>query len=290
MKLLVSGFANYETFIKLSTILPRYAHLEGDKIELEQGQTEEQPMSLNDIFDNFIEETNNIYYHLKVAYQSHLLEWPKEGTMHSGGALLLTPIYADNFPFDPMPYNDIERFKKTYPDFLMETFHGKLIQAWNNCLDAIFFHCICSHFSGSRAFQELGENHSVRLNFTILEQQKFISKIKENALVGFKLTEYKERISCIKKAVDSNVDNKYFVDIYKHVLIRNAIQHNNSTLNDNFISKLGNNKAFKLLDINKKSVQCKADDKITLSFYEIEWFINKMQFVVTKWKEAEGRQ
>lgn len=250
---------------------------------------EEQSNCLNDIFDNFIQETDDIFYQLKVAYQSHLLNLPQEGNLRPRNDLLLTPSYVDNFPFDLMSYHDIEEFKKTYPDFLMETFHGKLVQAWNNCLDDMFFYCICSHFSGNRAFKELGENHSVKLNFKITEQYEFLSKVKENALIGFKLTEYKERISCIKKAVDSKVDDKYFKDILKHVLIRNAIQHNNSKLNDNFISKLGNNSAFKLLDINKKSVQCKADDKITLSFYEIELLINRMKFVVTKWKEAEGK-
>lgn len=209
---------------------------------------------------------------------------------HVNDSLNYTPMSIGDFVFEPIPMGDIKKFKKSYPDFLMEVFHGKLIQSWNNCLDDIFSYFVYSHFSGQRTFVELGANHPVKLNFKIVDRNEFISQIPQSTIEGFKSKEYPERIKTITSAFNTKIDKKYFKEIYKNVLVRHAIQHNNSILNENILGRLGDSNSFKILDTNGKSFQCRTNEKITLSFFEIKSCIDKMQFIVEKWRESEGKK
>lgn len=265
---------------------------EEDSIELESDETIEQPKSLENIFSNFIQESDNVFYELSIAYQVIVSkDFAGKNIDQSNDYTIYEPVNAGNYYFKDIPMSDIKKFKRNYPDFLMEIFHGKLIQLWNNCIVDIFTFLVYSYFSDKRMFTQLGTKYQVKLDFT-LKKEDLISQIPQIVISEFKSKNgAMDKTNIIKNTLNSNnIDKKHFKEIHKNILIRNAIQHNNSIISEKLPKTLENDQKAELIymcDSNGKSVCCRCNEKIMLSFFEIEAFISAMQAVINGWRDAE---
>jgi hypothetical protein len=255
-------------------------------------ETKKQPKSLEKIFNDFITDTNNVFHELSIAYQVIVSPYfAGENIDQSSDYAVYEPINAGGYCFEDMRIPDIKKFKRNYPDFLMEIFHGKLIQLWYNCIDDIFAFLVYSYFSGTRTFTQFGTNYQVKLNLTF-DSEYLISQIPRIVINEFKSKSgAMDKTDIIRNALNSeNIDDKHFKEIYKNMFIRNNIQHNNSVISEKIPTRLENNRKAKFIymfDSDGKRICCKCNEKITLSFFEIKSFINAMHAVVKGWRDAE---
>jgi hypothetical protein len=251
----------------------------------------EYPKPLQCIFDNFIEETNDVFYKLKIAYQfiaskyfagKNIDLYANEGKFEA--------IDAGDFYIEDIPMSDIKKFKRKHPDFLMEIFHGKLVQLWHNCIVDIFTLLVYSHFSDNRKFTELGTKYPVKLNFTLNKEDLF-SQLPQTIINEFKSKNgIMDKTYTIRNTLDSKeIDNNCFKEIHKNILVRNAIQHNNSVIDEKLPRTLDNNNPefIYMLNLNGEQVCCRCNEKITLSFFEIQAFIQAMHTVINGWRNVE---
>ncbi len=65
---------------------------------------------------------------------------------------------------EPIPIGELRRYSATFPTFLLDVFHGKIIQHWQDCLTKIFCHYVDLHVTGTRPFAEL-RIKNVRIDF-----------------------------------------------------------------------------------------------------------------------------
>lgn len=251
----------------------------------------EQPRSLECIFDNFIEETNDVFYELKIAYQFIASEYfaGKNIDLYADDSTF-EAVDAGGYYIEDIPMSDIKKFKEKHPDFLVETFHGKLVQLWNNCIVDIFTLLVYSHFSDERMFTELGNKYQVKLDFT-LTKEDLVSQLPQTVISEFKSRNgVMEKTNIIKNTLNSRrIDVSHFKEIHKNILVRNAIQHNNSVIGEKLPKTLdqGNPEFIYMLDFSGNPVCCRCNEKITLSFFEIKEFIQAMHAVVNGWRNAE---
>lgn len=251
----------------------------------------EQPKSLEYIFDNFIKETNHVFYELKIAYQFIASEYfaGKNINLYTDDSKF-EAVDAGDYYIEDIPMPDIKKFKGKHPDFLMEIFHGKLVQLWHNCIVDIFRLLVYSYFSDKRTFTKLDIKSQVKLDFT-LEKEDLVSQLPQTVISEFKSRNgIMDKTYIIRNTLNTKeIDNNFFKEIHKNILVRNAIQHNNSVIGEKLPKTLDkdNPKFIYMLDLSGKPVCCKCNEKITLSFFEIEAFIKAMHAVVNGWRNAE---
>ena len=103
-------------------------------------------------------------------------------------------------------------------------------------------------------------------------------------LRDFQFKDYSERIKIVAKALCPSciVENELKL-IYKNILIRNAIQHRHSTVDDYLLRKLGQNH-LTILGTDGIEIVFKEGDTISLSLAEIFAFKKAMFSVGQKWR------
>ena len=112
---------------------------------------------MNQMFDNIIKNINTIFDDFSIAYTYHDLG--KKYICEINDETEVFPEFdiGNNIHIEWSSMSDVKLFKDYYPFFLVEVFHSRLSQEWQNCLNDIFSIYISSHFSSPRTFKELGK-------------------------------------------------------------------------------------------------------------------------------------
>lgn len=122
------------------------------------------------------------------------------------------------------------------------------------------------------------KSFSVKLDLTSLSETSdkipgshwlTINQIISYIWKDFKFQQFKERFNEIQKSIDYIGNKKYIDVIYKHVVIRNCIQHHNCVLEKTTLKPLGANR-IEVLDNNGKKVVIKEWEKIIISVNEVK--------------------
>ena len=168
---------------------------------------------------------------------------------------------------------------------MLETFHGKLVFAWYECLTSLFTLLVDKHFSGTRQFKEL-KTCQLKIDF-----QKSIDvneQIKNSLSKNFDFDTYKDKIKIINSVLNpGNKRENELRNIHKHIQIRNSFQHKAGKIDKFFLQELGV-QDISLLDndsIENKFIQ---DNIINLSIPEFDLFRKSIVLVAQTWRQWNG--
>jgi len=235
---------------------------------------------LNKDIDRFIDNVNVLLEEFLAAKTMYDIGRDTIDSISDDAAI--SPLVGVDLHLEPIPIVSIKRYKDKYPHFILEVYHGKLVQLWNDLLEDIFYILVKEHIIGGRKFSEL-KWQKVGINFDSSED--FLSQLKENLIKDFSFWEYSERQRIINKALNPNNERQAELDnVKRNILIRNSIQHKDNIVDDYILGKLGCNE-IQLYDDDGILRSYKNGDKILLSIPEIHNFIRSLLFVVQKWRK-----
>lgn len=235
--------------------------------------------SINSHLDELIACTRENFYTFLLAYTS----------LQLGGGVLdsirddvtVSTSVGLNIEIEPISIVELKQFRADFPDFLLQVFHGKIVQGWKDLLTKIFCHYLFLHFSGQRQFIEL-KSANVRLDFasaTSLDDQ-----VKARLKRDFEFRKYSERQKIINKLLNPKcLYPNELANIHKHIHIRNSFQHNNGILDSFALQDLGTDK-IEILDLNGLPISVSKDQRITLSIPELNSFRRSLLMVAQKWR------
>ncbi len=186
-----------------------------------------------------------------------------------------------NINIEPIPIIELKQYKATFPDFLLEVFHSRLVGVWQDCLDAIFCHYVELHFSRARLFTEL-QRRQIRLDFSSgveLEEQ-----IKTGLIGDFEFANYAERQKLVDRLRNPNsAQQPHLLNVQKNVEIRNAIQHRNSIIDNVVLRHLGMQQ-IEVLDQKGNPRVLREGDIVSLSIPELDSFRRSLLIVGQMWR------
>lgn len=191
---------------------------------------------LDEVVNNSIEDVKDIF----TTFLSALTMYQRgqDTITDINNRASISPKVGGDIHLEPLPIGVVKEFKNYYPDFILEVFQGRLIQKWNDCLNEFFVLLLDLHIEGERLFKEL-KNPKVSVDFR--SATDLVNQIRENSIENFRLsTSFNQRQKIINDAL--NPDRKSGSDlenIYKHVLLRNAIKHREKKIDLYIIENLG---------------------------------------------------
>jgi len=229
--------------------------------------------------DQLIQGSSNLFKQFLLAHTSITLGHDIIGEI-SDDAAVGTSVGL-NISIEPIPVRELKQYKPVLPQFLLETFHDRLVQLWNRTIAKLFRYLIELHFNGIRPFVEL-KNRRPKIDFrssTSLDDQ-----IMEALSEDFEFQKYSERVMLLNSVF--NPENNNSIDlrnIHKHVHVRNCLQHKEGHIDSFFLKDLGLNK-IDMLDHNAKLVTCNLNDRIILSVPEFDGFRRSLLLVGQVWR------
>jgi len=182
---------------------------------------------------------------------------------------------------EPIAIGELKQYRATFPDFLLEVFHGKMVQHWHACLQTIFCTYLEAHLAGRRQFVEL-KTQSLKIDFasaSTLDSQANAALIRD-----FDFWEYSDRQKLIDKL--RNPDNKHadaLRSVHTHIQLRNAFQHRRGAVDTFMLRKLGATK-IDLLDAHGSVTPFIEGDLIKLSIPELDAFRRSILLVGQAWR------
>lgn len=186
-----------------------------------------------------------------------------------------------NINIEPIPIIELKKYKADFPDFLLEVLHSRLVQVWQDCLNAIFCHYVELHFNRVRPFTEL-QRKQIRLDFSTgveLDEQ-----IKTGLIRDFEFDKYAERQKLVDRLRNPNsAQQPHLLNVHKNVQIRNAIQHRNSIVHNMVLRPLGMQQ-IEVLDQKGNARVLREDDKVGLSIPELDSFRRSLLIVGQTWR------
>lgn len=193
----------------------------------------------------------------------------------------ISAIVGSDLHLEPIPMTYIKKYKNNYPFVILDVYHGKLVQLWNNLLEDIFCILIDQHMIGARKFTEL-KKQEVKIDFD--STVDLLQQLKDNLIDDFSFKEFSERQKIINKALNITNDGQDKLDnIRKNILLRNLIQHKEYEIDDYILKEIGC-KTIRLYDDEGKIRDHKKGDKFTLSIPEIHNFKSSLLYVVQCWR------
>lgn len=195
---------------------------------------------------------------------------------------LLEAMVGININIEPIPIIELKRHKTDFPYFLLDVFHSRLVQAWQDCLNKIFCHYVELHFKGVRPFTE-PQRKQVQLDFRAGDELN--EQIKLGLIRGFEFDSYAERQKLVDRLLNPNgAQQTHLLNVHKHVQIRNAIQHRNSIVDNIVLHPLGM-KQIEVLDEQGTPKNLREGDKISLSIPEYDSFSRSLLIVGQTWRQ-----
>lgn len=186
-----------------------------------------------------------------------------------------------NINIEPVPIIELKQYKTNFPDFLLEVFHSRLVQVWQDCLNAIFCHYLELHFKRVRPFTEL-QRKQIRLDFTT--EIEVDEQIKTGLIRDFEFANYAERQRLVDQLRNrSGAQQPHLLNVHKNVQIRNAIQHRNSTVDSMALRSLGVQQ-IEVLDQQGNTKVLKEGDEVALSIPELDSFRRSLLIVGQTWR------
>jgi hypothetical protein len=233
--------------------------------------------------DNLIKQSTRIFKQLLLA-QNALNIGGNTILGFSDNAFISASVGAD-VQIEPIPLAEVKHYWLEMPRFMLETFHGKLVQEWYECLTALFCLLIDKHFSGERKFNEL-KRCQTTIDFR--EDIDLIEQTKCSLLDRFEFDSYRDKVKLINSVFNrESKREEYLKNIHKHIQIRNSIQHKNCTIDNFFLKDLGVQQ-ISLLDNNSKEKIYKVNDCIELSIPEFDYFRRSIVLIGQVWREWNG--
>ena len=116
---------------------------------------------------------------------------------------------------EPIPIGELRQYGATFPTFLLDVFHGKIVQHWQDCLTKIFRHYVDLHVIGTRLFAEL-RRKDVRIDFASTDPVN--DQLRASLVRDFTFSEYAERQRLINNVRNTTGKHpEHLSNIDKHV-------------------------------------------------------------------------
>jgi hypothetical protein len=148
-------------------------------------------------------------------------------------------------------------------------------------MDDLFCILLDEHLGKTRPFVEL-KTQQVKIDFST--EEDLINQLKENCARDFTFYRYSDRLKIVNNALNpSNDGHDQLVNIKKHILIRNVLQHSNRVVDNHMLKELGLNE-FELADEQGKMMTYTKGDKVMLSIPELYSFMSSFLGIVQEWR------
>lgn len=234
---------------------------------------------MNVILDEAVKVIQDHYHGFLLAQTSHALGSRVLDSLSDN--VRVTATVGVSVQMEPIPLSELRAFRRVYPDFVIEVFHAKLLQLWQNVVDGIFCHYVEEYLSGRRHFQELGRR-SVQLEFA--DQTPLPDQVRAALERDFAFWQHSDRhklVNAIRNPSGKAAEASEV--IHTHVHIRNAFQHHHGVLQEFSLRKLGRTE-ITLLDTGGQAQQLKAGQKVTLSVPELDNLRRSLLLLAQTWR------
>lgn len=182
---------------------------------------------------------------------------------------------------EPIPIGELRQYGGTFPDFILQAFHGRAITLWQDLLQSIFEVYLEWHFQGTRQFTEL-KARQLTLDFTVGES--FGDQIKARLKSNFSFDKYKSRYKLINSIRNQNNSREAeLYEIHKHVSIRNSFQHHDGIIDGFSLQNLGRTR-IELLEADGQTALFGQGDRLRLSIPEFDKLQKSLLLVVQAWR------
>lgn len=236
-----------------------------------------------EIVDKLITESSNIFKQYILTHTSFSMG--QDSLSEFDDSVCIEATVGLNIHIEPIPMGELKHYKEGVPNFLLEIFHGKLVQAWNECLSNLFKILVNSHFSGERTFYEL-KKRNITLNFA--ESVRIDEQINERLCKDFEFEKYSDKAKLLTRVFnEENRNSDHLFNILKNVQIRNSFQHRSGKIDKFLLKELGVNK-ISILNKNGESQNYSLDDDIDLSVSELNGFRQSLIMVSQVWRQWNG--
>jgi hypothetical protein len=234
---------------------------------------------VNVLLDELVGQVQDHYSAFILARTAHVLG---SGVVDAfADDALVTATVGLNVAIEPIPVAELRKFKAVYPDFVIEVFHGGLVQHWQDLLGKIFSHYVELHVKGQRPFVELG-TAQVKLDFS--EESPLVDQVRESLCRDFDFRKYLDRQKLIMKVRQGRGAARADADvILRHVHFRNAIQHHRGVLREFVFKELGCD-SITVLDESGATRLLHAGDKVAISVPELDAFRRALLVIAQQWK------
>jgi hypothetical protein len=194
---------------------------------------------------------------------------------------VISPYVGYKQRFDPIPIAVLKRFVTGYPHFILEVYQGKFVCLVNQLMYDLFSVLLDEHLRKTRPFVEL-KTQQVKIDFRL--EEDLPTQLKANCARDFTFFGYSKRLKIVNEALNpSNNGQDQLVNIKKHILIRNVLQHSNGIVDDFMLKELGLNE-FELADEQGKMMNYTKGDKVFLTIPELYNFMSSFLGIVQEWR------
>ena len=200
--------------------------------------------------------------------------------MIADNALLQTTVGL-NIDIEPIPISELTQYKTSFPNFLLEVFHNRVVQLWQEFLTSIFCRYVDLHFECIRPFSEL-QTRQVRLDFC--SKAGIDEQIKGGLIRDYEFANYAERQKLIDQVRNPNrMEQAHLLNVHKNVQIRNALQHKGGVVDEFFLRSLGWQQ-IEILDEEGQPKVLRKGDRVSLSIPEFDSFRRSILMVAQTWR------
>ena len=150
----------------------------------------ENVTNVNSVLDRLVFGLNSIFKECLLGLSC--LKHSEDTLLTRSNVSYVSTTIEENTITEPIPLSDIIGYAQALPTFLTEAYHGKIVQLWQDCIDAIFSYFVDLHFSGIRTFCEL-KRRQVQIDFKA--NKDILTQVKEKLKSDFEFQKYPERIT-----------------------------------------------------------------------------------------------
>ncbi len=230
--------------------------------------------------DRFVAECLDLFKSFLLARTSHELGDRLVDSLVD--STLVTATVGIGIRIEPIPIDELRAFKSVYPDFVIEVFHGRLVQRWNDLLHKIVGEYLDLHLAGTRQLTEM-KTRQVKLDFR--DACPLDKQIRAAVLRSFDFDRYQERFRLVDCILGGGTDIRGQAEhIRRHIQIRNAFQHHNGHVRTEDLVELGCNELV-LLDESGTDQPYLAGSRLHLCVPELDKFRRSLLQVVHQWKQ-----
>ncbi len=235
------------------------------------------------LIDSLLKNLTNNFHSFLLA--KTFLELGETNFQYINEDAVIQVVLSKDDSVEPIPIYELKEYKKIFPTFLVEVFHGKTVILWQEFLTKIFSLYVDLHFDGKRKFEELKTR---QIHFDFKCEDDVICHIKESLINGFAFENYKDRIRIISKICEPqefsvNCETALY-EIYKNVIIRNSLQHKDGILTKDSVNLLGRG-TIEVFDAEGNNLFLNVGDKINLSLKEFYKFTQSLILIGQLWRK-----
>lgn len=165
---------------------------------------------------------------------------------------------------------------------ILELFQTKVIAAWSDLLTALFADFVAQHLAQEKTYPQF-KKLTARLDFSAATSLN--DQLHDGLISDFAFKPYRDRIAPISAILDpAGLMEAERNLIKKHVSIRNAIQHHDSTVYEDMLRELSATE-LEVLDQNGSPSSIGLGQRIPLSIPELDGLKGAFFRLTNKWRE-----